>query len=309
MSARRERRALAICGATSSGKSALAVRVARAVDGEIVNADSRQVYRDLPIGTGSPSASQLQSAPHHLFAFVDPCVRYSAGEYVRDAAAAIDDIVARGRVPIVTGGTGLYIEALAGTMPFDRPIADDALRERVRCEARTHPHAFLREWLETIDGAASARITPGDRYRTLRALEAALAARANPRRAMARAAPIDMTVAVIEVDRVSLAARIADRVQRMFDDGIVAEAIAVARRCAGAPALTGIGFAEAIAYHDGEATLAEAVRRTIARTVRYAKRQETWFAHMHGAVIVDATSLERATDRLVGLARETLAPA
>ena len=305
-------RALAICGPTSAGKSEIAVLVAEALCGEIVNADSRQVYRDLSVGTGWPSVALLRRVPHHLYGFVDPCIRYSAGEYVGNALAAIGDIVGRGRVPIVVGGTGLYIEALMGTMPLDRPVADDDVRERVRHEARVHPHEFLREWLDIVAPAAGRRLTRGDRYRTMRALEAALVTRSHeqgPSRARTSRSTVGRNnvrfrIAVLELERAVLDARIVDRVRWMFGAGLVDEAVAVARRCPEAPALTGLGYAEALAWQRGEATRDEAIASTVVRTLRYARRQQTWFRRMLYAISVHAADPRAASSSIANLARE-----
>ena len=303
-------RAFAICGPTSSGKSEIALRVAQHIGGEIINADSRQVYRDLEIGTGAPSGDALARVPHHLYAFVDPCVRYSAGAYVNDATRAVEAVAARGRVPIVVGGTGLYVEALAGTMPLDRPFADEMVRERVRREASAHGHPFLRAWLETIDPAAARRIPGGDRYRTLRALEAVFASRAAlPAKAAAPHFRLALTIFVLTLERAALVERIEQRVQSMFERGIVEEAVAVRRRCADAPALTGLGFAEAVGWYLGISTWHEAIRDTVRRTVRYAKRQQTWFRRMHDVRAVDASDPDAAAAAIVEAARERASPA
>jgi tRNA dimethylallyltransferase len=305
---------LVICGPTSAGKTEIAVLVAEAVGGEIVNADSRQVYRDLSIGTRRPRADLQQRVPHHLYGFVDPCVRYSAGEYVEDALAVISDITARERVPIVVGGTGLYIETLAGTMPLDRPVADDDIRERVRYEARTHPHEFLREWLDIVAPAAGKRFTRGDRYRTLRSLESALVTQSARRhRSTAEGAKVhrdgprhmQWRFTVLELERAALRVRIVDRVRWMYESGLAEEAIAVSLRCPNAPALSGIGYAEVLAWHRGEATRDEAIDRTVARTLRYAKRQQTWFRRLRDAVAVHASDTRAAAAAIVRTARET----
>jgi len=302
--------AIAICGPTSSGKSAIAVAVAEAVGGEILNADSRQIYRDMPIGTGAPGDDLRRRVPHHLFGFVDPCERYSAGAYVADAAAVIRDIIGRGRLPIVVGGTGLYVEALAGTMPMDRPVADDAVRDRVRREAAVHPTEFLHEWLALAAPDAARRVDARDRYRTLRALEAAFIARAAGAAPHHRIAPerpfVAMRVALLDVDAGELAARIRTRVRAMYDGGLVEEAVAIWRRCADAPALTGLGYAEALAWHRGESSRAEAVEATIARTLRYAKRQRAWFRRIRDGVAVDANDPSAAAAAIERLARETM---
>lgn len=305
--------AVAICGPTSSGKSEIAVLVAEQLGAEIVNADSRQVYRDLPIGTGVPSEELRRRAPHHLFQFVDPCERYSAGTYVEDASAAIAAIAGRGNVPLVVGGTGLYVEALAGTMPMDRAVPDDEVRRRVRAEAAYHPHDVLHRWLHTISPHAGARVTSGDRYRTLRALEAALMDRADRlnqedsnRTQPAIVRPI-LRFVVLDAGLQELDARIDRRVRAMFENGLVEEALAVRACCADAPALTGFGYAEALAWHRGETTRADAVALTIARTRRYARRQRTWFRRIRDAVHVDTADAREAAARVANVAREIAA--
>lgn len=309
MSAVSHERALAICGPTAVGKSAIAIEVARTLDGEIVNADSRQIYRDLTVGTGAPSREALATVPHHLFQFVDPCERYSAGSFVRDATAAMEKIDARRRLPIVVGGTGLYIEALGGSMPMDRRAADDDVRTRVRVEAAIHTHETLHEWLGVLAPDDAKRVPTNDRYRTLRALESALAIRAREG-SREQATPLvtrRLDVVVLDLDTTALKERIADRARAMFDEGIVEEAIAVARRCPQAPALTGLGYAEALAWSYGEMTRAEAIASTIQRTLRYAKRQRTWFRRMDTALCVDAADARAATAAIVRAARERLA--
>jgi tRNA dimethylallyltransferase len=315
MTSATELRALALCGPTASGKSELASLLAQEIGGEIINADSRQLYAGMRIGTGWPSDEQLARAPHHGYGMLSPEERYSAGRFVADARAEIAGVIARGRVPIVVGGTGLYVEALAGSIPLDRAVADDALRERVRREAAIHPHATLREWLAAIAPQAAARITIGDRYRTLRALEAALAQRDSvvpASRGRARAqergttGTVHLDIAVLEVPRERLDARIGERVRAMFERGLVDEAQAIARGFPGAPALTGIGYAEALAYAGGLATRVEAIASTIKRTRAYAKRQQTWFRRIASAVRIDALD-PAASHVLRALARESAA--
>jgi tRNA dimethylallyltransferase len=299
--------ALAVCGPTAAGKSEAAVLVAELLGGEIINADSRQVYRDMTIGTGAPSAASLPRVPHHLYAFVDPCRRYSAGEYVIDARSACDAIVSRGNLPIIVGGTGFYVDALRGSMPLDRPHGDDHVRARVRAEASTHPHEALREWLAAMSPDAAAKVTPGDRYRTLRAIEGVLARRsvAPPDPHMPIAPAPRVRVAVLAVETRELARRISSRVREMFDRGLVDEATSIAARCVDAPALTGLGYAEALGYVRGEITRDEAIRSAIARTCRYAKRQRTWFRRMRDALVVEGDDPRRSAEAIAEFARGT----
>ncbi len=304
--------AFIIGGPTSSGKSEIALAVAEQLGGEIVNADSRQIYRGLSIGTGMPSQRALERVPHHLYAFVDPAKRYSAARYVSDAAAAVDDIAARGRIPIVVGGTGFYIEALTGTMPLDRPPGDEALRARLRREATIHPAQALWDWLAALSPARAAQTRSSDSYRILRALEGALIQRTEPPQPHVSESrrPIDAcAIFVLRVPRSSLRARIAQRVADMFDRGLIDEARSVRARAPFAPALSGLGYAQALDVLDGLSTASEALAATIRRTEHYAKRQETWFRRIRTADMVDAEDPAAATRAIVARARERLAHA
>jgi len=150
---------LILSGATASGKSALALRLAERFDAEIVGADSRQIYRGMPVGTAAPSDADRARVPHHLVGFLDPRERYSAARFVAEALAAIDDIRARGRRAIVVGGTGFYLRALAGDVALS-PAYDASLRERLAREARVHPPDVLAEWLRALAPARAAAIAP-----------------------------------------------------------------------------------------------------------------------------------------------------
>jgi tRNA dimethylallyltransferase len=168
---------LILTGQTSSGKSALAIALAERFGAEIVGADSRQIYRGMPIGTAAPSEADLARVPHHLVGFLDPRERYSAARFVADALAAIDAIHARGRRAIVVGGTGFYVRALAGDVELS-PAYDAAIRERLAREARVHPPDALAAWLRALAPARAAMIAPNDPYRVTRALAIALTERA-----------------------------------------------------------------------------------------------------------------------------------
>lgn len=304
MNGRAPLRALVICGPTASGKSNIAVGVAERLGGEIVNADSRQIYRGMEIGTGVPTVALRASIAHHLYAFVEPGERYSAARYVSDATAAIQAIASRGNLPIVVGGTGFYIEALLGRMPLDRPPPDDALRFRLRREAEVHPPDVLWEWLRARAPAIASKTKPGDTYRIVRGLERALSPSALIE-AVPVATAIVPTVARLSLPKPSLHERIERRVHEMFQTGIVAEALAVRSSTEHAPALSGLGYAEALAQWNGLASPREAIARTVARTVQYAKRQETWFHRLRDAAIVDASVERIAIDDITALARKT----
>jgi tRNA dimethylallyltransferase len=307
-------RALCVCGPTSTGKSDAALAAAEAVGGEVVNADSRQIYAGMRIGTGWPSIEAMTRVPHHLYGLIAPSERYSAVRFAADARAAIVDISQRGRLPILVGGTGFYIEALAGTMPIDRPAGGEVVRRRVLREAQTHPHEALRDWLIAIDPVAAARVPAGDRYRTLRAIEAALASRDErsefrtaPAEEAAPRAEIRLTTVLLCVARDELRARIARRVVEMFAAGLEEEARSVRARWPAAPGLTSIGYAEALAIADGAATRAEAISRCTLRTSQYAARQETWFRRFHTARVAEAGDRAVVLRAVTLAARETMA--
>jgi len=305
-------RALCVCGPTSSGKSDAALAAAEAVDGEIINADSRQIYAEMRIGTGWPPIEAMSRVPHHLYGIISPADRYSAVRFVDDARAAIAGVAARGRLPILVGGTGFYIEALAGTMPIDRPAGGEEVRNRVLREAQTHPHDTLRAWLRALDPASATRVPAGDRYRTLRAIESALVKRderitaTGAARDSRRALPeIRLTTVVLRVERAELRRRIAERVCTMFASGLEEEATSVRARWPDAPGLTSIGYAEALAIEDGIATRSEAIARCTLRTAQYAARQETWFRRFRNARIVEAGERAVALCAVTDAARET----
>jgi len=300
-------RVLVICGPTSSGKSEIALAVAEQLDGEIVNADSRQIYRGMSVGTGVPGRSVLERVPHHLYGFVDPAQRYSAARYVHDADSVITAIAARGHLPVVVGGTGFYIEALLGTMPLDRPPGDDALRTRLRREAQVHSPDVLWEWLATLSRERAAATRSSDPYRILRALESTLSARSETNAIAEHPSlrpKLEYAVVVLRLHAATLKMRISQRVRDMFASGLVDEAQNVRAAAADAPALSGLGYAEALAMLDGLATRAEALALTIRRTERYAKRQQTWFRRMSATDVVDADDAEVALRTIIARARE-----
>jgi tRNA dimethylallyltransferase len=270
---------LILAGPTASGKTALALDLARTFDAEIVGADARQIYCGMPIGTAAPSAEQCAAVPHHLIAFLDPHERYSAARYVIDARAAIDAILARGRRALVVGGTGFYVRALCGDVALDRTYAPE-LRARVAREARVHPPEVLHAWLAALDRSRAAAIEPQDPYRVARALEIALARRFDPASdecvalPTLRAGGIPYLKCWLEVDPPLLERRIAERVDAMLAAGLVAEAERVGPDAVAADA---VGYREALAFAAGWATRSELRAQLIRATRRYAKRQATWF--------------------------------
>jgi tRNA dimethylallyltransferase len=268
---------LILAGATASGKTELGIDLAREFDAEIVGADSRQIYRDMPIGTAVPSAEQLAAVPHHLVGFLDPGERYSAARFANDAVEAIGEIHRRGRRAIVVGGTGFYIRALTGGVELARRY-DEALRARLAREALLHPPEFLHGWLARRDATRAARLHASDTYRVLRALEIALTAPdvsgpVAPRRTLASEGIAWMLV-FLEVPWKEIDRRIAQRTTRMLDAGLLDEAERIGGDAAAANA---VGYPQALGYLRGWCTFAELRDGLDRATRRYARRQRAWF--------------------------------
>ena len=299
----REAGVLILAGPTASGKTELAVALAERFGAEIVGADSRQIYRGMPIGTAAPTAAQRARVPHHLIAFLDPHERYSAARFVIDARRAIDEITARGRRVIVAGGTGFYLRALAGDVALDAAY-DPAVRIRLAAEARIHPPEVLAAWLAALAPERAASIAPNDPYRVARALEVALAGRAAPPEPPValptlRSAAIPFLKLVLETEPAELAERIERRVDGMLAAGLLEEA----ERIGGdAVASDAVGYREALAFLAGWSTAAELRTQLIRSTRRYAKRQATWFRSEPGAVRVSADGCEAAARERLGWA-------
>jgi tRNA dimethylallyltransferase len=290
---------LIIAGPTASGKTELAIELAREFDAEIVGADSRQIYAGMPIGTASPSPEQMAEVHHHLVGFVDPQRRYSAAQYAQDAIAALNGIRARGKRAIVAGGTGFYIRALIGGVAL-APQYDESLRDRLACEAMLHHPEFLHEWLECRDAARAQSVGKNDTYRVLRALEIALAPTAVLRDAPARTLAsegLGYLLAFLDVDRRTIDERIEQRTVRMLDAGLVEEAERIGDAAVAASA---VGYPQAHAYLRGWSTPAE-LRTSLARaTRRYARRQRAWFRAEPSAIWVPPSALRAVVREKLG---------
>jgi tRNA dimethylallyltransferase len=274
---------LIILGPTASGKSALALALAERRGVEIVNFDSVQVYRGFDVGTGKVPPAQRRGIPHHLLDCVEPGQTFTAGDYAREASRVLENLRARNRLPILVGGTGLYLRALLEGL-FEGPQRSETLRARLSEAARRHGREFLHRMLRRLDPAAAARIQPRDAQKIIRALEVRLLAgqpiselQARGRQGLRGFQAIKMG---LMPPRAELARRIDARVEKMFAGGLLEETRAsLARQDAGSPVvpLGAIGYAQAAAALRGEMALPEALRCAQAATRQYAKRQRTWF--------------------------------
>ena len=276
-------------GPTAVGKTAAAIAVARRCGGEIVSADSRQLYRGMDIGTAKPTPEERAAAPHHLIDILDPDEDFSLARYVALARAAIGAILARGRVPILAGGTPLYLNAV--TEGWRVPVAppDPALRAALEAEAAREGLAMLEARLAAVDPVAAARAA-GNLRRVVRALEVYLTT-GTPMSALEgkEPPPYRLVPFILTLDRAALHARIDARVERMVAAGLVDEVRALLARGydPALPALSGIGYAEIVAHLRGETTLPEATARIKINTHRYVRHQETWFRRNRAATRLD----------------------
>lgn len=288
-------RALAIVGPTAAGKTTLAIEVARRLDGEVVSLDSRQAYRGFRIGTAAPTAEELGAVPHHGVGFLEPHERYGAGRFARLATEWIAAIEGRGRVPILAGGTGLFLRALARPV-FREPPMDPGRRAALREWLEGRPGERVRRWATRLDPALAERLDALDRQRAARTLELALLA-GRPlswwiRHGEPERPPLPVLSFVLRSPPEVLRERIERRARHLLEEGWVEEARALA--AAGleeAPPFDAVGYRDALALARGEIGREEAVERIVRATWAYARRQRTWFRHQvpEPAVRLDAS--------------------
>jgi len=270
-----------IAGPTASGKSALALRLAHLIDGEIVNADALQLYADLRLLTARPSPEETAQAPHHLFGVADAADGWSTGRWARAALAALNEIAARGRPAVVVGGTGLYFRALTHGLAEIPEIPAEARAQAERDYEALGEGAF-RDRLAQGDPAAAARIAPGDRQRLVRAWEVLAASGTALSDWQAQTRPLLATgswrQAALEPPRQALYDRCDARLGAMVEQGALAEVAALAARNLppDLPAMKAVGLREFAAHLRGETGLDEALDAARRETRRYAKRQSTW---------------------------------
>jgi tRNA dimethylallyltransferase len=280
----RDRLLVVILGPTASGKSALAIQLAERFSGEIVSCDSVAVYRHFEIGTAKPSEEERARIPHHLIDVAEPGEAFTAGEYGRQARVAIGEISKRGHLPIVVGGTGLYLRALLEGL-FPGPQRSDELRERLRSRAADCGSKHLHRILSRLDPAAAAKIHANDTPKLVRAIEVCLTARGRMselwrERGRDPLAGFRIVRFGFNPPREQLYERINKRAAKMFDDGLVVETRSLLERYGDGRNITPIhslGYKQALEYLRGERALNEAISAAQQGHRNYAKRQMTWF--------------------------------
>ncbi len=285
---------IVICGPTATGKTAAAASLARLLDGEVVSADSMQIYQGLRIGTAQPTPEEMAGVPHHLVGFLPPEEGFSVADYVARATQCIREIRARGRVPIVAGGTGLYLSSLVNGIDFTVMRGTPQLRARLEAELMQQGAEAMYRRLQQADPEAAARLCPADRVRVLRALEWYEQTGQTARARIARSRPAQkpfcpLLFGLMTAERAQLYARIDARVDAMLQAGLLSEARRVyTHRAQYRTAAQAIGYKEFFSYFEGTATLEDCTALLKRASRRYAKRQLTWFRHMEGIVWLNA---------------------
>ncbi len=276
-----------ITGPTASGKTAVAVELAKRLNAEVVSADSMQIYDEISIGTARPTEDEMQGIPHHLLGFVPLDESYSVARYIEDADRVFRDIFSRGKTPILCGGTGLYIQSFSENIRLFSQEPNEELRAELKKRAITEGGAVLLEELRLVDPETAARLHVNDHNRIIRALEVyqttGQTISEQARLSKAVPSPYDRCLFLLNYrDRSKLYERIDRRVDRMLENGLLDEAVRVYSCDPRATVLQAIGYKELLPYIRGEASLADAIEQLKTGTRHYAKRQLSWFNRMEG---------------------------
>lgn len=277
-----KQKVIVICGPTASGKTALSIELAKQINGEIVSADSMQIYKDMNIGTAKPTKEEMQGVNHYLIDFVSPDERYSVADYKQEAKKAIRKILKKGKVPIVVGGTGLYVDSLIYEIEYPNMEFDEEYREKLEKEVEENGLEGLYEKAKEIDNEAIKKISKNDKKRILRILEIYHATGKNKtdqeKESRKKEIEFDYKVYALKWDREKLYERINKRVDIMLEQGLIEEVKKVYEKYNEFPtAMQGLGYKEVVEYLENNITKEEMIEKIKQETRRYAKRQITWF--------------------------------
>ena len=277
-----KQKVIVICGPTASGKTALSIELAKKIDGEIVSCDSMQIYKEMDIGTAKPTLEEMQGIKHYMIGIISPNERYSVADYKKDAKIAIREILNKGKVPIVVGGTGLYIDSLIYEIEYQDIEFDKEYREHLEKEVKEKGLEELYNVAKEIDPEAIEKISKNDKKRILRILEIYHATGENKteqeRKSRQKEVEYDYKVYALNMDREKLYDRINKRVDKMIEEGLIQEVEKIYKKYNDFPtAMQGLGYKEVVEYLEGKLTKEEMIEKIKQETRRYAKRQLTWF--------------------------------
>lgn len=286
---------IVICGPTASGKTALSIELAKRINGEIISADSMQIYKDMDIGTAKPSKEEMQEIKHYLISNISPEERYSVAQYKIDAKKAIKEVLSKGKMPIVVGGTGLYIDSLIYEIEYNDIQIDTTYREQLEQIIKTKGLNELYKMALTIDPEAMKKISINDKKRIMRVLEIykATGKTKTEQEEESRKKPVeyDYKVFAINWDRKVLYQRIDKRVDIMFEKNLIEEVKQILKKYNKFPtAMQGLGYKEVVEYINGNYTKEEMIEKIKTETRRYAKRQLTWFRKNKQTIWIEGTN-------------------
>lgn len=287
-----KKKVIVICGPTASGKTSLGIQIANLVNGEIISADSMQIYKDMDIGSAKPTIEERAQATHHLVDFVDPDRRYSVADFKKDAESKIKEILKKNKVPIIVGGTGLYVNSLIYNIQYNEVETDLEYRKLLESiDAKD-----LYKMAEGIDPVALKKIASTDRKRISRILEiyhSTGKTKTELEKESRHKTEYDYKIFVLNMDRQKLYDRINLRVDLMIKDGLVDEVKRMLEKYSEFPtAMQGLGYKEIVDYLNGNCLLDEAIEKIKLETRRYAKRQLTWFRSYDNATWIESGNPE-----------------
>lgn len=286
------KKVIVLLGPTGVGKTSASILLAKELDTEIISADSMQIYRGMDIGTAKPTKKELAEVRHHMINIIGPAESYSAGQYIETVSSIIEDLHKNGRIPVVVGGTGLYIKAMTRGI-FSGPPADLRLRNELLSMEQNSPGS-LYTYLVSMDNEAAGNIQKNDIRRIVRALEVCLKSREKIsllQKKQTSPLPYEFIKIGLTRERKELYRIIDERVEKMFEAGLMEEAERILRQRPDRTALQAIGYKELTAYLNKEMDKDEAIRLIRRNTRRYAKRQVTWFNKEEDIIWIDVTGI------------------
>ena len=306
------KKVLAVVGPTASGKTALAVELCKEFNGEVVSCDSMQIYKEMPIATATPSTEEMQGITHHLIGFADPSENFNVVRYCELARKCIDDIISRGKVPVIAGGTGLYFDWLVNNIQYTPETTDSVYRRELEQRALTQGAQVLLDELSEIDPETASSLHINNVGRIIRALEIYknTGLTMSESKKLSRSKGTDFQPFIIGLDsrnRDYLYNRINTRVDKMIEDGLVDEAKKYFEKVSGKTSIQAIGYKELKPYLDGEASLSECVEKLKISTRHYAKRQLTWFRKnekIHFVFIDEYETFDSMVNHIINLIKE-----